>query len=73
MTVTLAPIRTGAYHQSARTGRQECWEAETLDGQWTFVRMEETGTPWLIYHAGESTPQTICGTLRTCRAWVATR
>jgi hypothetical protein len=73
MTATLAPIRKTAFHATGRTGRQECWEAETTDSQWSFVRTEDTSTPWLVYRHGNHAPQHWCGTLRACRTWVATR
>jgi predicted lipid carrier protein YhbT len=75
MTTALAPIRKTVFHGSFRTGRQECWEAETTDGQWLFVRVEDIGTPWVVYRANEfrARPHVMCGTLHACRAWVTTR
>jgi hypothetical protein len=73
MTTALAPITKTVFHGSFRTGRPECWEAVTRDGQWTFARNEEPGTPWLVYHGSEVEPRAYLGTLRACRAWVAAR
>ncbi len=33
MSATLIPIRKTDFHSSIRTGRRECWGAETLDGE----------------------------------------
>lgn len=30
--------------------RRECWEATSDDGVWSFQRLEERGTPWLLVH-----------------------
>lgn len=73
MATALAPITKTAFHRSRRTGRLECWEAKTTDGQWLFARTEDTGTPWLIYRPDNYAPQHWCSTLRACRAWVAAR
>ncbi len=80
--IPLAPVRsTRSFRRLIRGGagrtREECWGAETLDGVWDFEREESAGTPWLVYHrpsvaSGAYTlPVTICGTLRACRALVA--
>jgi hypothetical protein len=56
---------------------RECWGAETTDGIWDFFREESAGTPWLVYHRPSvsdgscTTPVSLCGTLRACRAYVA--
>ena len=67
-TTALVPITKTAWWHAA--GRRE---AETHDGQWLFVRLESTGTPWLIFATGAASPTILRGTLRACRAWVANR
>ena len=69
----LPPIRKTVFYPSASTGRRECWEAQTVDGQWTFVRTEDVGTPWVVFEAGGHIPQTWCGTLRSARMWAASQ
>ena len=75
--IPLAEIRKTRFQRAFRTGRMECWGAETADGIWDFQREESSGTPWLMYHkpsvADGSYPLPVshCGTLRECRAFVA--
>ena len=70
-TTALAPItKTDWWHVN---GRKECREAETTDGRWLFVRLEDSGTPWLVFAHGAASAATRRGTLRACRAWVTTR
>jgi len=83
MATGLAPIiktqiRKRLIHRgTAVTEKAECWSAETTDGIWDFEREESSGTPWLMYHKpsvadGSLTlPVMSCGTLRACRALVA--
>lgn len=35
--------------------RRECWEAETTDGVWLFLRVEDTGAPWRLIHQPSDT------------------
>ena len=54
-TMILRPITkdyAGTLRQdgSGRILRRECWGATTTDGEWGFLRVEETGTPWLVIH-----------------------
>lgn len=30
--------------------RAECWRAHSVDGRWTYLRTEETGSPWTLVH-----------------------
>lgn len=69
-TKPLPQIRKTAVYANTR-GRRECWEAQTVDGQWTFVRTEDVGTPWFVYRTGDDAPQAIRSTLRSARAWAA--
>ena len=78
--VPLAGIReTSTRPRITRSGltRPECWGAETIDGIWEFEREESSGTPWLMYHkpsvadGSYPLPARYCGTLRECRALVA--
>jgi hypothetical protein len=52
----LTPVRrqlTGTYRRQGDPGRgarRECWEAHSLDGIWSYHRLEEPGTPWVIRH-----------------------
>ena len=75
--VELAPITKTVMFPAFRTGRLECWGAETTDGTWQFDREESPGTPWLTYHKPSvadgtwTLPVMQCGTLRACRALVA--
>src|ERR1035441_5433789 len=79
-TVPLAGIReTSTMPRRTRGGltRPECWGAETTDGIWEFDREESSGTPWLMYHRPSVADGSYvlavmhCGTLRECRALVA--
>jgi hypothetical protein len=81
-TIPLAEIRrTRTFARLIRGGagktREECWGAETADGVWDFEREESAGTPWLVYHRPSvkdgswTLPVVFCGTLRACRALVA--
>ncbi len=69
----LIPIRKTDFYPNLRTGRRECWGAETLDGEWSFQREESSGTPWLVRHrpsvadGSYDLPVLLCGTLRACR------
>jgi hypothetical protein len=51
--------------------RRECWEATTVDGEWGFERIEDTGTPWeIVYLPGTEQHETIphyFGTLKAAR------
>lgn len=73
----LAPVRKTVMMPAFRTGRLECWGAETTNGTWSFEREESPGTPWLMYHKPSvadgtwTLPVMLCGTLRACRALVA--
>ena len=75
--LALPPIRKTVMLPSFRSGRVECWEATTVDGEWTFVREESSGTPWLLFHepsvrdGSYNLPVQMCGTLRACRQSVA--
>lgn len=59
------------------TASRECWGFKTVDGIWSGVRFEETGTPWGLYHlpsVADKTyvlPVTTCGTIYDCRVAVA--
>lgn len=44
------PVRITRRHPSIRTGRLEAWEAVSVDGDYTYVRIEDTGTPWAVEH-----------------------
>lgn len=80
---SLAPvIKTRMTQRLVRNGpavtrHQECWGAQTEDGVWDFEREESPGTPWLVYHqpsvkdGSYTLPVIMCGTLRACRALVA--
>ena len=81
--VPLAEIRkTRMAHRMVHGGRgltkrSECWGAETADGIWDFEREDSPGTPWLAFHTPSvadgsySLPVMMLGTLRACRALVA--
>lgn len=69
----LVPIVKTDMAPAFRTGQMQCWGARTTDGEWSFVREESSGTPWLIYHEPSvkdrsyTLPVMQCGTLRECR------
>lgn len=44
----LDPTKTIRYR--GRTGRPEIREAVSADGVWTYIRLEERGTPWDVEH-----------------------
>lgn len=76
--VPLAEIRKTQFaRRLSRTASRECWGAETVDGVWEFEREDSPGTPWLIWHRASvadgswAVPVMQCGTLRACRALVA--
>jgi hypothetical protein len=51
--------------------RRECWEATTVDSEWAFERIEDTGTPWIVVHHPRTpqaeTASTLFGTLKSAR------
>jgi hypothetical protein len=75
--LALAPVTITRKFPAFRSGRMEAWEAVTSDGAWTCAREESPGTPWLLYSNASvadgsyTLPVLICGTLRACRALVA--
>jgi hypothetical protein len=76
--VVLRPItRSYGWTLNQRTGqprRRECWEATTVDGEWSFERIEDTGTPWIVVHHPRSdhaeTAVNYFGTLKAARTAV---
>lgn len=51
--VTLTPLdpaRT-VRRPTFRAGREQAWEATSADGRWTYVRLEQAGTPWAVFDA----------------------
>jgi len=50
----------------------ETWAAKSDDGLWAFERQEMPGTPWAVIHIPTGIVVDPCvGTLRDCRAYVA--
>lgn len=55
-----------------RATRNECWQAETPDGQWFFERVEGVrGTPWALWHVPTRTIVAYAPSLSKCRRYVA--
>ena len=54
-----------------RTGRREIWEATSADGQWTYQRVEDTGTPWDVCHIPTSKEKLGFPSLLAARRWTA--
>jgi hypothetical protein len=71
VTTALAPIEKTSFYPAFRSGRRECWSARTKDGAWLMERLEISGTPWSLVHAATKTDMGWFGTLRACRAAVA--
>lgn len=69
--MTLTPITKTTFAPAFRSGRVECWGAVSNDGQWTYVREDSPGTPWLVYHTSHDLPVSFCGTLRSARLFTA--
>lgn len=42
--------RASRMYADGRRGRVEMWSARSRDGVWSFERVEEPGTPWLVFH-----------------------
>lgn len=57
-----------------RVRRRECWAATTVDGEWAFERIEDTGTPWIVVHWPRTdraeTATTMFGTLTAARQFI---
>lgn len=63
----LPPIRKTVFYRAFRSGRRECWEAETVDGTWVFVREESPGTPWLVRRRADGEIVAMAGSLDRAR------
>lgn len=50
------------------TRHREAWAAVSVDGLWTFERIEDTGTPWLVQHRDFPGWSITFGTLSKARA-----
>lgn len=65
------------FTRSGSTRYRECWGAKTADGVWSFVRFDEPGTPWGVYHEPSRVdgsyplPVSLEGSLEGCRWAVA--
>lgn len=42
------PVRITSRYPAFRSGRLEIWSAESTDGVWTYERVEDVGTPWIV-------------------------
>lgn len=49
----------------------QCWAAVTSDGRWLLERDESPGSPWAVTDKATQVQVNLCGTLRDCRAYVA--
>ena len=74
MAIALRPIKKSMATTLRHNGqplRRETWEAETVDGEWAFERIEEPGTPWIVAHWPKTdrteTATTWFGTLKAAR------
>lgn len=50
MTATMTPLdpaRTIRFANHGRAGSQ-IWEATSADGRWTYARLDQAGTPWVV-------------------------
>lgn len=71
-TTTLPKIGERVRNRNLRNGQMETWEAFTADGEWHFERIEDVGTPWVIYHRPSGIEvREFFGTLKACRKAVA--
>jgi hypothetical protein len=49
----------------------EIWEAKSADGQWTYQRVEDTGTPWDVCHLPTGREEHGFTSLLAARHWTA--
>jgi hypothetical protein len=49
----------------------QCWAARTIDGIRDLERDESPGSPWAVTHKATQVQVNLLGTLRDCRAYVA--
>lgn len=49
--ITRTAGRLSTTRPGTRVSHREIWEARSTDGTWTYVRLEEPGTPWRVEHA----------------------
>jgi hypothetical protein len=76
-TVPATPIEvTTSYPRlNPRTGARasrgfEIWSARSVDGQWTYERSEEPGTPWIVRHLSTGHEE-FFASLPKARHWTA--
>lgn len=48
--ITRTAGRLSTTRPGTRVSDREIWEARSIDGTWTYERLEEEGTPWLVLH-----------------------
>ena len=49
---TLTPVTvTERWPSFRKPDRLEIWQAKSRDGQWTYTRLDEPGTPWCVEHS----------------------
>ena len=51
----LTPVTVTGRHPAFRSGRSEIWSAVSTDGDYTYNRIEDTGTPWAVEHVPTGT------------------
>lgn len=66
----LDPAKTAQHRNFSRPGSQK-WGAVSADGKWTYKRLEEAGTPWIVLDADGDEWGTGFGTLARARAATA--
>ena len=49
-TRTMTPVNITQRYPNWRGTRLENWAAESVDGEWKYERIEDTGTPWDVVH-----------------------
>ncbi len=54
-------------HASFRSGRREVWGAVSACGRWSYRRLEDVGTPWIVLDAAGEEWGTGFGTLARAR------
>lgn len=56
-------VRITVRRPSLPSGRMEAWGAASIDGNWTYTRVEDDGTPWSVDHIPSGTDCGLFGSL----------
>jgi hypothetical protein len=63
----MTPVRITVWRPALPSGRMEAWAAASIDGIWTYTRIEDDGTPWSVEHIPSAADCGLFGTISKAR------